>query len=915
MAPMNLEDVLRLAASEDEERGITIYPLGAPGNLKISLPSFEARSIVLLHFTEHVDNIVWFWSVILAGGIPAMSPPISNIPSQRQKHLEHLFGLLDSPMCITRLALLDQFVGQDLLNPYTVESLSLIQSHENGNSTEHQNARRTSYPKDLASLMLTSGSTGNAKAVCLDQRQVLAAIAGKSTIREIPREFSALNWIGLDHVGSLIEIHLKAMYLGIEQVHVQAQDVISDPALFLNLIGRHRVGRTFAPNFFLAKLRLLLESKDVARLDQDLDLSCLRLLISGGESNVIETCGALATLLGDYGAPPNVIVPGFGMTETCAGSFYNVDCPSYDIQNGYQFASLGRCMPGLQMRVTVPGSKAELPTIASTNEPGLLELRGSVLFRGYLNNTSATNLAFSPDGWFKTGDQAFLDSAGNLNIVGRNNESININGVKHLPNELETAIEESSLEGITQNHTVCFSFRPPRAQTEQIFIVYLPSFDPDNIAARISTRDAIIQVTFFQTGSRPCVLPLNSLFLQKSTLGKLSRFKIRAALERGDYKMCEDFDRAQIMDYNSSNMSQPAHETERLLREEFCEELGLSQECSGVNTPIFDMGVSSIHLIRLKKRLQMRLSIPEIPILTMMRNLTIRSLSAALKNLNKAEEYNSVVILQPNGHKAPIWLFHPGVGEILVFLNLAKFLPDRPVYALRARGFEAGETYFANIQEAVTIYHAAIKTKQRTGPYALAGYSYGTMLAFETAKLLETNDDRVAFLGCMNLPPHIKFRMQQLDWIECLLHLSYFLGLITAEHGEMMAPRLRGHSKEQAVNYIREVANPDRLLELALSADALANWADLAYGLQSMAREYEPSGAVAVIDVFFAEPLKIVASSKEAWVKGWLSKWADFCDSEPRFHEVMGEHYTMIGETHISSFQIVFREALKTRKL
>lgn len=66
---------------------------------------------------------------------------------------------------------------------------------------------------------------------------------------------------------------------------------------------------------------------------------------------------------------------------------------------------------------------------------------------------------------------------------------------------------------------------------------------------------------------------------------------------------------------------------------------------------------------------------------------------------------------------------------------------------------------------------------------------------------------------------------------------------------------------------------------------------------------------------FFAEPLKIVASNKEAWVKSWFSKWTDFCNSEPRFHEVMGEHYTMIGETRTSSFQKIFPKASELRGL
>ncbi|KAH8646475.1 hypothetical protein BGZ60DRAFT_424391 [Tricladium varicosporioides] len=41
-----------------------------------------------------------------------------------------------------------------------------------------------------------------------------------------------LNWIGLDHVGALVEIHLQALWLGVDQVHVNAADIISSPRVF-----------------------------------------------------------------------------------------------------------------------------------------------------------------------------------------------------------------------------------------------------------------------------------------------------------------------------------------------------------------------------------------------------------------------------------------------------------------------------------------------------------------------------------------------------------------------------------------------------------------------------------------------------------------------------------------------------------
>ena len=89
----------------------------------------------------------------------------------------------------------------------------------------------------------------------------------------------------------------------------------------------------------------------------------------------------------------------------------------------------------------------------------------------------------------------------------------------------------------------------------------------------------------------------------------------------------------------------------------------------------------------------------------------------------------------------------------------------------------------------------------------------------------------------------------------------------------------------------------------------------MAYGLQSMARDYEPSGSVQQMDIFYAIPLVLVASNKGEWLDKHLSKWEGFVRSEPRFHEVDGAHYTMIGPEHVFSFQKKLKGVLAARGL
>lgn len=285
--------------------------------------------------------------------------------------------------------------------------------------------------------MLTSGSTENAKAVCLTHDNIYASLIGKSIALPSSINTSFFNFIGLDHVGGLIEIHLHAIFLVRDQIHVQAQDLMAEPLLFLCLGDKHKISNTFMPNFFLAKLRRSIESPTPHYLEKEPDLSCLTHIASGGEANVVETAEALTHILAKYGAPRNVNTTAWVMTETRAGSVFNDSCPEYDLRRGHEFASVGQCCPGIEMR-TNAGSSTEPRT--TSNEPGSLEVKGPIVFEQYFNNPEATKESFTADRWLKTGDEAVIDDCGKLNIVGRTKELMNIKGVKYLPHELEFAI-------------------------------------------------------------------------------------------------------------------------------------------------------------------------------------------------------------------------------------------------------------------------------------------------------------------------------------------------------------------------------------------------------------------------------------------------------------------------------------------
>ena len=941
--------------------------------------------IILIHLPSHLENVTWFWASILARCVPVLSAPSINTGDSRISHFNHLHRLLLEPIIITRQELVSgDFAENESLRVLAVEDIERLsrlksetaRQHQddipaNGLLTGHFSRPLTAYAhklsdsttsgpsgyfqnhqvdnhinisgdaytsdqvhyhakkyingatcslQDVAVLMLTSGSTGDAKAVCLTHKQIFAAIRGKLSIMPLPQGSALLNWVALDHVASLVEIHLCAMFAGLDQVHVPALEMLEDPLLFLRLLSEHRVSRTFAPNFFLHKVQHVLTTAS-AQATQDIDLSHLLYIASGGELNNVATCVSLTEQLAKLGVSNrNIVTPGFGMTETCAGAIFNRKCPDVDAKTGNEFALLGTCVPGIQMRIS-PISHAASEMADDMDSPdtgGALEVRGHIVFERYFNNEEATRNAFTLDGWFKTGDLASIDASGNLKLIGRSKELIVVNGIKYLPHKLEGAINQANILGITQSYVVCFGHRPSRSSTEEIYVIYQHEYSPYDSEARMKTLNSIVRTVILFAAARPRVLPLPWGRLKKMTLGKLSRSKIQASLAQGLYTDDEILNTRMLQSYRDAHLLGPQDDIERILMTVFMNTLSINDLEMGSDSLILDPGVSSVDLMRLKSASEKAFDIPDIPIITVLTNATIRSLASAIRSIKQIQlksEYNPVVTLQPSGPKSPLWLIHPGIGEILVFLGLVQYFPDRPIHTLRTRGFDLGQEPFSCLDDVVSTYYRALKEKQPHGPYAIAGYSYGSMLAFEISKLLEANNDTVQFLGSFNLPPHIKDRMRMLDWTAGLLHIAHFCGIITEQRSEELVDQLRELPQPPQVAKLLAEADPQRCKDLALTETSLQNWTNVAWSLQKMGWEYEPSGSVANLDVFYCQPLKMVARTREEYRKTKLNRWVDFVRGEVRFHEVDGEHYTMIGPDHVHAFQQTLKKALAARGL
>lgn len=832
------------------------------------------------------DFIPAFWACVLGGYIPCPVAPIRGDPERWAKHLAHVDGLLDRPLLITNSVL-----RNDLPQHLNAADLGALRSNIAWNVTHE--ARLS----DPALLMLTSGSTGSAKAVELTHGNLLASMAGKAESQEVTSADIALNWIAFDHVAALLEVHMIAQYAGASQVHIEPTAILADPLLFLRLIDRYRVSVAFAPNFLLGQVNAALQSTRRSAPTTETfkpDLRCLRYIVTGGEANVVETGLRFLDLLAPCGLARNALRPAFGMTETSAASVYSADFP--DCDENREFAAVGHPISGFEVRI-VNADEA----VVQSGESGEMQVRGSMVFSSYYHDKEATHAAFTKGGWFRTGDLGYLDE-GRLRLVGRSKDCIIVSGVNYFSHELETTLE--SLDGIERSYVAAFAVRPTGADTEQLVIAFATSFPLLDETKLYQLAVAVRNTTIMLWGFRPTViLPLPKRNFPKTSLGKIQRSLMRKRLEAGEY----DTHRAhfaQTVSRQLGGYTRPDGEVEAAVAEIYAEILGLEPASLSTTASFFELGGTSLDILKLTRTVLRSFGV-EVALTTVLQEPTVRGLAARIaRGVNaETEEYDPIIPMQLTGKKTPLFCVHPGNGGVLIFVNLAKyFVNDRPFYALRPRGFNKGEGHFRTFDELVDTYLAAICKRQRHGPYALAGYSVGCPIIFEVAKRLESRGECVKFLGCIDEGPSEEWPPTDLS--SSAMGLAFVLELMHKDQYAKVAEEL---CVEQGVpnpcEYVYRRARRERLVELDLDLPKFSAWAAVAQSNHMLVRAAHVScGTVESMTVFRS----LGWGQPQEWLNH-LNQWDKFTRKHNRYIDVAGEHVEIMDAKHVASFQAVLR--------
>jgi thioesterase domain-containing protein/acyl carrier protein len=359
---------------------------------------------------------------------------------------------------------------------------------------------------------------------------------------------------------------------------------------------------------------------------------------------------------------------------------------------------------------------------------GHLHIGGVGLARGYLNQPDLTASAFVPDPFsaepgarmYKTGDLAHYRPDGNIEFLGRADQQVKIRGFRIELGEIEATLGQHPA---VRRAVVLAREDEPGEKRLVAYVVADSSTDELRRFLKDRLPDSMV----------PAVVVLHDA-LPLGPNGKLDRQALPAP------------DRSRPGSQKA--FVAPRDDLEHELAS-IWEEI-LDVRPVGITDNFFELGGHSLLAVRLFAVIEKRLG-NKLPLTAIFQGATVEDLADVLRRQAAPGTQSALVAIQPGGSKPPLFLVHPAGGHVFPYIHLAQCLgSDQPCYGLQAKGVEDGQEPVTRIEDMATHYIQAIQTVQPTGPYLLAGWSMGGVVAFEMAQQLRAQGQRVPLLAILD---------------------------------------------------------------------------------------------------------------------------------------------------------------------
>ncbi|PPU60829.1 non-ribosomal peptide synthetase [Xanthomonas codiaei] len=716
---------------------------------------------------------------------------------------------------------------------------------------------------DVAYLMYTSGSTGQPKGVLVPHRAISRLVCNNGYA-----EFLASDRVAFaaNPAFDASTLEVWAPLLNGACVLVIDQDVLLSPQRFAQVLQAQRATvlwltaglfHQYAPTLMPA-------------------FAQLRYLIVGGD--VLDP--AVVSRVLDEGAP-QALLNGYGPTETTtfATTHRITERSASAIPIGHPIGNT---------RVYVLDAQRRLVPLGVVGE---LYIGGDGVALGYLNQPELTAERFVPDPFsadatarmYRTGDLVSWSMDGTLNYLGRNDGQVKIRGLR---------VELGEIEAVLRTHpSIAAATVVQRKEDDgSSRLVAYYSTTPGSLVP-----GAKLLRSHLQAGLPDYMLPAAYVHLDQLPLtpnGKLDHKALPIPPSEA---------------FVSHGQEQPQGAIEQRLAALWTQLLQV--ERVGRYDDFFELGGHSLLIVRLNGLLeQAQLTIP---LGELVQHSTLAAMALAIQRhqRDRPELHNpsrsAVVSVRTTGSQRPLFLVHDFTGMDLYFSALGQHISaDVPIYGLSA--IPLGEPQPATMEELATRLLASLRAMQPQGPYRIAGWSFGGLLAYEMACQLLACNEQVDFVGLIDTyhPARIDlgpaFHVPELT--QHYLLLQHCLDAVSEHDDPQSSRRCLTALIEQVQHW-----EPKALLAICRvrgwlprhwaghGDSALLNYLAREAGHGHAQRHYAPMPITMPVHLFTATqalPARGASDAALGW-KGLLPA--------PMLKQVMvpGDHHTMLEHPHV----------------
>ncbi len=568
-------------------------------------------------------------------------------------------------------------------------------------------------PDSLAYVLHTSGSTGAPKGVAMTHAGLARLLRwqiddGEPGLRTL--QFTATSFdVTFQEV-------LSTLATGGCLVVVPAA-TRRDPDALLDVIIEHRVQRLFLP--YVALQLLAVSAQRRGRVPET-----LRHVVTAGERLMVTT--AVRAL---FAALPHCRLDNhYGPTEAHLVTSHTL---RGDASGWPLLPPIGTAVDGVTCRVLDDELRAVQP-----GEVGELYVGGTGVARGYLNAPGLTAERFVADPagtggrLYRTGDLVRPSTDGGHDFVGRTDEQLKVRGFRVEPGEVEIAL--SSHPRVV---AAAVGLREV-AQGVSVLVGYLQT------DGAVSHRD----ITGHVRGLLPSSM-IPSRFVAVAALPRTGTGKI-------DGRALAELELPGSPEPDGGPPAASTADPVALLTAIWTRVLGHDE--FEPDDDFFDVGGDSLLATWVVAELGQALGRP-VELSVFLDHSTVEELAQTLGSGAAVAAHrrpSQIVTLRPGPSGRSLYLLHPLGGELLGYRELAR--ASRAPMRLLGVGWSGEPPLFgATLEEIAAVHVEQLRVVEPDGPYRLAGWSFGGVLAFEVAQQLTRAGAEVVFLGLLDANPLI----------------------------------------------------------------------------------------------------------------------------------------------------------------